>query len=110
MITIYRRRELPPTRLFWLDDSGDPVSFTSGTWSWTVSLEQDLVESTLSGVTVTINSNPTTYTASSSDVSSLTLSFAAGSLDNVSVGPGTLIVVGTSSGLDREGRFEVVVR
>jgi len=31
-------------------------------------------------------------------------------LDNVSVGPGTLIVVGTNSGVDREGRFDVVVR
>ena len=110
MITLFRRRELPPTRLFWLDDAGDPVSFSSGTWTWSVRIEQDLVETTLSGVTVAINANPTTYTASSSDVPSLTLSFAAGSLDNVSVGPGTLIVVGTSSGLDREGRFEVVVR
>jgi len=110
MITLFRRRELPPTRLFWLDDNGDAVAFTTGSWTWAISLEQDLVETTLTGVTVTINANPTVYTASSSDVSSLTLSFAAGSLDNVSVGPGTLIVVGTNSGVDREGRFEVVVK
>lgn len=103
MITIYKGRERPGVDLFWLDTTKTPVDFTAGgNWTWTVSLEQDTVETTLSGVTVTTNADPTIDSGLPTDVASLTLSFAAGSLDNVSVGPGLLRVIGISSGLDRE--------
>lgn len=110
MIVIHRRRELPSLRLHWLDSNGDPVSFAAGTWTWTVTVTQDLVDTTLTGVTVAANSNPTVYSGSSSDVPSLTIAAAAGAFDGLAVGPAELTVVGTTSGLDREGRWDVIVK
>ncbi len=109
MIVLYRNRELPARRLHWLD-GGLPADLSTVAYSWSVSIIQDLVETSIAGATVTPNPNPTTDTGRSTDVPSLTVSFSAGALDNVSVGPAVLKVVGTVNGLDREGRWEALVR
>lgn len=107
MITIYRTAERPGLDLFWLDTIKRPVDL-SGSWTFTVSVEQDLVETALSGVTVTGNADPTTDTGSAADVPSLSLVFAAGALDDVAVGPALLRVDATSAGRNR--RLKVPVR
>lgn len=109
MIVLYRGRELPARRLHWLDGN-QPADLSTVAYSWSVSIVQDSVETAITAVTVTANPNPTKDNGRSTDVPSLTLSFAAGALDTVSAGPATLKVVGTVNGLDREGQWDVVVR
>lgn len=109
-IVLYAGRELPSVGLHWLDSVGAAVSLAAGGYTYSVQVVQDTVTSTLTGVTVTANSNPTADTGSANDVATLTLSFAAGALSGLSEGPGVLKVIATSSGLDREGEWPVVVR
>ena len=107
--TIYIGRERPGLGLFWLDSTGVAVDLTVGTWTFAVTLEQDGTTATLTGATVTANASPTADTGSSADVSTLSMSFSAGSLDNLSVGPAVLRVAATSSGLDRLGVWQIEV-
>lgn len=102
--------ERPGADLFWLDTPGTPVDFTADIgWTWTVKIEQDNVKTTMSGVTVTPQASPTKDNGSSADVASVRLSFAAGSLDALSVGPCRIHVTGTLNGTRRIGKFDAVV-
>ena len=108
--TIYVGRERPGLSLFWIDSTGAPVDFAAGgSWSYNITLEQDGTTATLTGASVTANASPTTDTGSSADVPTLSMSFAAGSLDNLSVGPAVLRVAATSGGLDRLGVWQLEV-
>jgi hypothetical protein len=108
--TIYIGRERPGLSLYWIDSSGSPVDFTvAGVWTYTVTIEQNNVTSVLAGATVTANASPTTDTGSSADVPTLSMSFAAGSLDNLTVGPAVLRVAALASGLDRLGIWHIEV-
>jgi len=108
---IYKSRERPGLGLYWLDTLGDPVDFTTaGSWTYAITVEQDGTTSTLTGASVTANASPTADTGSSADVPTLTMTFAAGALDNLAVGPAVLRVAATAAGLDRLGVWPVEVR
>jgi hypothetical protein len=109
-MTVYIKSERPGLSLFWLDSSNTPVDFTTaGNWSYTTTLEQDGVTSTLDGATVTANPSPTTDSGGFNDVPTLTVSFEAGSLDDLTVGPATLRVAASFGGLDRLGVWHLNV-
>lgn len=109
MIRLYKGAERPGCTLHWLDTIGTPVDFTDTTWTYSFSLEQDLVTTVISGATVSANANPTTDTGSAADVPSLSVSFAAGALDNIAVGPATLRVDATAAGRNRRLKIEIEV-
>ena len=109
--TIYVGRERPGLSLFWLDTVGTPVDFTTaGTWTYVVTLEQDGTTATLAGASVVANASPTADTGSAADVATLSMSFTAGSLAGLAVGPAVLRVGATSGGLDRLGEWRLDVR
>lgn len=105
---LYVGRERPGLTV-WALDTIDEVLDLTAYGSWTVVLEQDGVETTLTGCTVTPNANPTADTHGPADIGTLTLSFAAGSLDDIKAGPGTLKIVGVLLGRDREFQAQILV-
>lgn len=106
---IYVGRELPGLSLFWLNSAGDPVALNTGGYSFNVSIAQDGVITALPNVTVFANASPTVDTGSSADVPTLSLSFQAGSVSNLTAGPAVLRVVASAGGLDRLGRWDIVI-
>lgn len=109
-IEIFVGRELPAWSLFWLDDLGAAVDFTIGSWTFAATIRQGGTDTALTGATITANATPTTDSHSASNVASLTVAPAAGSLDSLTTGQATIIVVATSSTKDREGQWPAVVR
>lgn len=105
---IYVGRERPGLDLWWLDATGAPVSFTGTPWVWTVTIEQDGAITPLTS-NVTANSNPTGDGDGASDVASISLTWDAGALDHLAVGPAVLRVI-AALGTDREGVWPIEVR
>lgn len=97
---MYVGRPRPGLRLQCVDDDGNAVDLSA--YSFEVVLEQDGVESTLT-CSVTAPATPANGTPSA------IVSFAAGALDNISVGPGVVKLIATLSGLPREFQAPVLV-
>lgn len=109
--TIFRGAERPGLDLYWLDSVNQPVDFTiSGTWTYAVTVTQNGVTTAFSGASVVANANPTADNKLSTDVPTLSMSFAAGSTAGLSVGPAVIHVAASSGGLNRDAEWMVEVR
>lgn len=108
MITLYRDAERGDPELFWLDTIRRPVDFSQGSWTFAVSLEQDLVTTPVTAVTVTPQASPTADDGTDAATPSLVLTWAAGALSGFAVGPATLRVKATpATGRARKLKLKV---
>lgn len=108
MTTLFVGAERPGLDVFWLDSTKTPVDFSTGTWTFAVSIEQADVETVVSGATVATFASPTKDTGSSADIPSLQVTFAAGAIDSLVVGTAIVRINATSAGRNR--RWKQTVR
>jgi hypothetical protein len=107
--TIYIGRERPGLSLFWLDSVQNALDLSAPGWTFAATIEQDGTTSNLTGATIAANAAPTADTGDAADVPTLTVTFTAGALDNLTVGPAVLRVAASSGGLDRLGVWQLEV-
>ena len=107
-IIIYKAREFPSWD-FWIFDGAGTIANLSTGWTFTTAIRQAGTDTTITTV-VTANATPSGDGTAAADVSTLNVAPAAAALDNLTVGPATIIIVGTSGTKDREWQFPAQIR
>lgn len=107
--TLFIGAERPGLDVFWLDTTKQPVDLSTGGWTFAVSIEQDDVETVMAGATVTAYPTPTIDRGLPADIPTCDISFAAGSLNHLSVGTAIVRVNATLAGRPRRWKQTVKV-